>query len=102
MSKSSFSVHLLTPAEEDLTEIIEYIAYENRSAADRLLSKIEKNLELLSVNPKLGRVPHEEELKKSGYGFLVVDNYLLFYITEKKTIYVHRILHGARDYLSIL
>ena len=102
MSRNKFSVRLLTPAEEDLTEIIEYISLDNRAAADKLLTKIEKILGLLSDNPLIGRVPLEEELKQSGYRFIVAGNYLIFYTIEKKTIYVHRILHGARDYLSIL
>jgi len=37
-----------------------------------------------------------------GYRFLVVQNYLIFYTIEDRTIWVHRILHGARDYLSLL
>ena len=37
-----------------------------------------------------------------GYRFLVVQNYLIFYTVENHTIWVHRIIHGARDYLSLL
>ena len=37
-----------------------------------------------------------------GYRHLVVENYLIFYEIENQTIFVHRILDGARDYLSLL
>jgi hypothetical protein len=33
---------------------------------------------------------------------LVVDNYLVFYVIEEEVIYVHRIVHGARDYSQLL
>ena len=37
-----------------------------------------------------------------GYRLLIVENYLIFYEIENRTILVHRILDGARDYLSLL
>jgi toxin ParE1/3/4 len=102
MRRNKFIIRLLPVAEEDFTEIITYIAADRLSAAKESANRIEKNLELLSNNPYLGRVPKEKELAKAGYRFLVIDNYLLFYIVEGKTIYIHRIIHGARDYLSLL
>jgi toxin ParE1/3/4 len=92
----------LRVAEEDFTELVTYIAVDRPSAADRLATKIEKSLRLLSKHPQLGRIPDEEELIRVGYRYLVVENYLIFYTLEGQTIYVHRILHGARDYLSLL
>ena len=101
MSQPEYTVRLLRIAEDDLTEIVTYIAAERPAAADALASKIEKNLNLLSKQPHLGRIPNEEELGRLGYRYLVVENYLIFYMIEEQTIYVHRILHGARDYMSL-
>lgn len=101
MSQPEFKVRLLRIAEDDLTEIVAYIAADRISAAEALADKIEKNLSLLSKNPFLGRIPKEEELARLGYRYLVVQNYFVFYTIEGQTIYVHRILHGARDYLSL-
>ena len=72
------------------------------SAADAIANKIEKNLELLSVNPNLGRIPREEEIRNLGYRYLIVQNYLIFYTIEERTIFIHRILHGARNYKTLL
>jgi toxin ParE1/3/4 len=101
VTQPEYSVRLLRIAEDDLTEIVTYIAADRLSAAEALADKIEKNLNLLSKKPYLGRVPKEEQLARLGYRYLVVQNYLIFYTIEEQTIYVHRILHGARDYISL-
>ena len=102
MPTDKYQVRLLSIAEEDFTEIISFIAADNPTAADAIANKIEKNLELLSDNPNLGRIPREEEIRNLGYRYLIVQNYLIFYTMEEKTIFVHRILHGARNYKTLL
>lgn len=102
MSRPKYDVRLLRGAEEDLTEIVTYVAADRPSAAEALAARIEKNLRLLSTNPHLGRIPDDEELIRLGYRYLVVENYLIFYTIEEPKIFVHRILHGARDYLRML
>ena len=101
MSRPDYAVRLLRLAEEDLNEIVSYVAADRPSAAEELADRIEKTLQLLSRNPGLGRVPTEQQLVRLGYRYLVIENYLVFYTLEGTTIYVHRILHGARDYLSL-
>ena len=102
MAKSKFQIRLLKIAEEDFTEIISYIAADNPNAASKLADKIEKNLELLSENPKLGRIPRDEEIRNLGYRYIIIQNYLIFYTIDERTILIHRILHSARNYKSIL
>lgn len=102
MPIDKYQVRFLNIAEEDFSEIISFIAADNPTAADAIAKKIEKNLELLSKNPSLGRIPREEEIKNLGYRYLIVQNYLIFYTIEEKTIFIHRILHGARNYKTLL
>jgi toxin ParE1/3/4 len=102
MLTDKYQIRLLSIAEEDFTEIISYIAADNPSAANEMANKIEKNLEILSENPSLGRIPREEEIRNLGYRYLIIQNYLIFYTIEEKTIYIHRILHGARNYKTLL
>ncbi|HTK82722.1 MAG TPA: type II toxin-antitoxin system RelE/ParE family toxin [Bacteroidota bacterium] len=101
MSRSKYNIKLLRIAEDDLAEIISYISADRPSAAEALATKIENDLDLLAENPHSGRVPEEEDLVRLHYRYLVVENYLIFYVIEGQTMYVHRILHGARDYLSL-
>jgi len=102
MPRDKYQIRFLKIAEEDFTEIVSYISADNPKAANAIANKIEKNLELFSENPLLGRIPRDEEVRKLGYRYLTVQNYIIFYTIENKTIYIHRILHGARDYKSIL
>jgi len=102
MSKTKYRIRLLQIAEEDFTEIVSYIAADSPSAANTLANKIEKNLELLSDNPKLGRIPRDEEIRNLGYRYIIIQNYIIFYTIDERTILVHRILHSARNYKSLL
>jgi len=102
MPTGKYQVRLIKIAEDDFTEIISFIAADNPDAAETVADKIENSLELLSGNPNLGRLPRDEELRNLGYRFLIVKNYIIFYTIEDRTIYVHRILHSARDYKSLL
>jgi len=102
MPASKYNLRLLRAAEEDLSEILNYIAAENLSAAVTLTDKIENDLTILSENPFMGRVPRDEEIKNLGYRYLIVQNYIIFFTIEDNTIFVHRILHQARDYKTLL
>lgn len=102
MAKNKFQIRLLRIAEEDFTEIVSYIGNENKKAANELANMLEINFELLSNNPFLGRIPRDEDLKNMGYRYLIVQNYLIFYSIEEKSILIHRIIHGARNYKDIL
>jgi toxin ParE1/3/4 len=102
MPANKYKIRLLRTAEEDFTEIISFIAADNPAAAEAIANKIEKNIELLSGNPILGRIPRDEDIKNLGYRYIIVQNYIVFYTVEEKTIFIHRILHGARNYKSLL
>ncbi len=102
MSQRKYAVRLLRIAENDLAEIVAYIAAEQPAAAVGQLTKIEKTLGLLKKNPYLGKLPNDERLLRLGYRCLIIDDYLAFYTVEGQTVFVHRIIHGARDYLALL
>ncbi|MFH2120745.1 MAG: type II toxin-antitoxin system RelE/ParE family toxin [Pseudomonadota bacterium] len=102
MTPPKYAIRLLRAAEEDLRGIMTYVALDNPSAAAALADKIENRLSGLSSHPLLGKIPDEAELAHMGYRFLVVQNYLIFYTIEERVIWVHRIIHGARNYVSLL
>lgn len=98
MSGSRYTLRLLSLAEQDLAEAIGFIAADDWRAAEAMLGRFEQALGRLRDYPFSGRVPDDAGLIRLGYRILVVENYLVFYVVEKKIILVHRIIHGARDY----
>jgi len=90
MSRRKLTVRLLSIAEDSV------------STAEKLAARIEKQLARLADHPHLGRLPVEEELNRLVYRYLVVDNYLVFYTLSAETVLMHRIVHGARDYVGLL
>lgn len=97
MSSNRYSVRLLSIAEQDLQELVSYVAAENLSAAQALLENIEHRLHTLRAHPFLGRIPNDERPAGLGYRVLVVDNYLALYKVKGRTVLVHRVIHGARE-----
>ena len=102
MPSSKYTVRLLSIAEQDLTDLVSYLAAENATAAADVLDRIEARLKALQSHPFVGRVPHNAKLTALGYRVLVIDNYLVFYKVRGNLVLVHRILHGARDLLRVL
>jgi plasmid stabilization system protein ParE len=101
VSLRDLEVRLLRIAENDLADIVAYIAAERPSAAPGQLAKIEKTLGFLRKNPYLGKLPNDEHLIELGYRCLIIDDYLAFYTVEEQAVLVHRIIHGARDYHTL-
>ncbi|MFZ1729074.1 MAG: type II toxin-antitoxin system RelE/ParE family toxin [Bacteroidota bacterium] len=95
-------VKLLRAAEEDLREVIEYIAREHPASAERLLSSFARTFDALSKYPELGKLPDDTTLLALVYRYLITGKYLLFYKLEPDVVLIYRILSAARDYLSIL
>ena len=102
MRADKYTVRLLSIAEQDLQDIVAFIAADNVPAAVTLAERIESDLGRLARLPFLGRVPNDERLAAMAYRVLVIENYLIFYKITGKTVLVHRILHGARDLPNLL
>jgi toxin ParE1/3/4 len=96
------TVNVLSQAEEDIQEIIEFIFEDRPSAADTMFEKLQLAFSQLSKNPSIGRKARDKRLSLLGYRYLVVGNYLIFYRIKSKVVYVYRVLHGARNYAEIL
>jgi len=101
VSSAQHEVRLLRLAEEDLSEIISYVTADRPNVAEKLLDRFNTKLVVLATSPHIGHLPHEISLKQLGYRYLVLDNYLIFYVIDGYVIYVHRIIHGAKDYKNL-
>jgi toxin ParE1/3/4 len=91
-------------AVDDMDEIFSYISQDNIATAEMMLEKINGRIAKLAEFPNMGSVLSDEEytIIKSGYHFIVVHPYLVFYRIIENTVIIHRLLHGRRDYLREL
>ncbi len=91
-------------AVDDMDEMFSYISKDNVAAAEALLKKINTGITKLAEFPNMGSILSDEEynLVSGGYRFIVIQPYLVFYRIIDRTIIIHRILHGRRDYLREL
>lgn len=102
MSANRFTLRLLSIAEQDFLDIIEYLAAESPAAARTVIDQIEKRLQQLRDYPFLEKVPADTNIARMGYRVLVMEGYLIFYKVRGKTVLVYRVIHGSRDILPLL
>ncbi|MBU2445942.1 MAG: type II toxin-antitoxin system RelE/ParE family toxin [Bacteroidetes bacterium] len=86
----------LPVAQDDLVSIFDYIAQDSPNRALSFVEKLDRRIGLLEQQPFLGRVPCHPKLREYGYRVLIVESYLVFYIVRRRTIEIHRVVHGSR------
>jgi plasmid stabilization system protein ParE len=92
---------VLTPrADQDVSDIWEFIADDNIEAADRVLEAPERDMVKLAKNPGIGH--WREDLTDERHRLCLVYSYLIVYRHETKPLQIIRVLHAARDVQSIL
>lgn len=89
-------------ATADLQEIKNYIAEDSDEAAIKIIRDIILKIENLAVFPEMGSQLMYKIKLKSNYRYLVIGQYIIFYVYEHDTISVQRVLHGKRDILALL
>ena len=82
-------------AETDLNEIWEYVAVENSSAADRVVTDIRNALGGLVPFPHQGH--RRPDLTGHLIRFKRVRDYLIVYAPDEKPLWVIAIMHGHRS-----
>ena len=88
-------IEYLASAQDDLEDVLHYIAKDNRDAAIQILSEFDREITRLEENPLLGSVPTRmPQLEKLGWRFLDVKGYLVFYIIESDKIEIRNIITG--------
>ena len=83
---------LTRQAKEDLAAIWAHIASESVRAADRLLDRIDDEVQLLTAFHYRGEV----DPRVGGYRRIIVGVYLVFYESDDKHLRVLRVFHASR------
>ena len=101
-----YTIKRTAKADEQLRDIVFYRAEVTGSvdAALDLLETMEKEIALLASFPESGAPPHYATLRARGYRVLIVEKQLVFYKVdpETKTVVVHAVVDGRREYLNLI
>ena len=97
-----YDIRYLPVAEDDLNDIVDYLLEHSTEAANAFIDELESLEELLSMFPESAALVRDKKLRSKGYRMVVVKEYLLFYTLRNERIFVMRIIHGKRNYLSML
>ena len=101
----AFRTEFSERAVADLDEILRYMCEDlcNHQAAERFFLTVNEKLELIGENPYMYPLHHDEKLNAEGYRFVVVENYLLFYVLSDvdSVASTVRIVYGGRDFSAV-
>ncbi|MBI4064037.1 MAG: type II toxin-antitoxin system RelE/ParE family toxin [Elusimicrobia bacterium] len=97
-----YSVSYVRRAEQDLTEIADYIKRDSPKNSAVWLETVDKILGRLAFFPYSGVIPKDKYLASLGYRIVVLGEYLVFYCVRGRKVEIRRVLHGRRRYGFLL
>ncbi|MDE7446575.1 MAG: type II toxin-antitoxin system RelE/ParE family toxin [Lachnospiraceae bacterium] len=102
----SYDIHITHAAERDLLNAADHIEFvlKNPKAADDLLDEAEKQINSLGDFPEKFRLVDDPVLSLWGIRFVIVNNYLAFYIIDeqKNMVIIVRFLYQKSKWNAIL
>ena len=102
----SYDIHITRAAERDLLNAAAHIEFvlKNPKAADGLLDEAEKQINNLGDFPEKFRLVDDPVLSSWGIRFVIVNNYLAFYIIDeqKNMVIIVRFLYQKSNWNAIL
>jgi plasmid stabilization system protein ParE len=101
-----YSINITDAAEQDILSTVNYIAAVLKVpvTANNLLDELEKCEKILEETPNIYPFVPDEYLAEKGFKFVMVKNYILFFIVDEDDMIVNvvRFLYGRRDWRNIL
>jgi toxin ParE1/3/4 len=91
-----YRVRIARSAELDLEEIWGFIAADSQDEAGKFIQRLEAQIDTLDRFPERCPLIPENELLGTRYRHLLLGNYRLIYRIAGKTVFVMRVIHGAR------
>ncbi len=92
--------HILSDeALDDLDDIYQYIARNNRGSAAKLMRELQGVFETIAVNPDIGRRYIDPA---PGLHVFISGKYRIFYRVVKDDAIIVRVIHGARELSKIV
>ena len=97
-----YEIRIFPTAKQDLLDVIDYLNTLSRDSALKCYDRLVSEIASLSTMPERCPRPRDLALAAKGFRYLVVGNYLLFYVVAGNTVQIRRILYARRDYKKLL
>lgn len=98
----TYKIKIFPTAKQDLEEVIGYLNTLSLDAALKYYDLLVEEIASLSKMPERCPKPKDLALAAKGYRYLIVKNYLVFYVIIGDTVQIRRILYARRDYSALL
>ena len=94
-----YTLRYLPLFEEELTDIVNHIKYKlkNPSAADNLVTEVEKAIIKRSLSPLSFEPCYSVYDRENAYYRIYVKNYVVYYVVIDDVMEVRRIVYSRRD-----
>ena len=103
MASKRYTVYWSKIAQDDLVEIIEYIALDSYDNAEVIFKKIKEQTVKLESFPERGRtVPELEFHNINNYRELIVVPWRIIYRIEEQKVYILAVIDSRRNFEDII
>ncbi len=93
---AKFRVRITRAAERDIEETWSFIAHDSPEEANKFVRRLEEQIHTLETFPERCPLIPENEILGTHYRHLLYGNYRSVFRIARKTVYVLRVIHGAR------
>ena len=97
-----YKVKILPVAEEDMSDIVDYLNTLSPEAAFRYYDLLTERISSLSDMPERCALARDSQLRLRGYRVLIVGQYLVFFVIIGDTVQVRRIIYSRRQYEALI
>ena len=98
----TYKIRIFPTARQDMEDVIAYLNTLSPDVALRYYDLLVDEIASLAKMPERCPRPKDLALAAKGYRYLIVKNYLVFYVVVGDTVQIRRILYARRDYQSLL
>jgi toxin ParE1/3/4 len=98
----TYKIKIFPTAKRDMEDVIAYLNTLSPEAALRYYDLLVDEIASLAKMPERCPRPKDLALAAKGYRYLIVKNYLVFYVVVGDAVQIRRILYARRDYQSLL
>ena len=98
----NYKIKIFPRAKQEMEEVIDYLNTLSPDVALKYYDLLVEEIAGLSQMPERCPRPKDLALAARGYRYLIVKNYLVFYVIAGDTVQIRRILYARRNYKGLL